>query len=407
MKSLYKMWKTTKKARENKEDYIRKFNEGGKSFSNIKCAFNANILINKSGVLYNTKITSEYFFIPIQNIKKVQVKTDEELSKHVIDNKIPLIGDLNLPRNVHFFLIINYTENNIELEKTIESKMANLGVTSILKARQQYNEDHPKCKKRLLKRKHNKLGAVFMNLKGKVAIVTGASRGIGKGIAIELAKAGACVVINYKSNDEAAEKTLQEIRELGAYALKIKGDVSDYEFSKQLIKTTVEKLGKIDILINNAGISKVGLFMDASPVEWDNILNVNLKGTINCSHSVVKEMINQKSGIIINISSMWGNVGASCEVIYSASKGAINSFTKALAKELAPSNIRVNAIAPGVIDTEMNAWLSLEERKSLIDEIPMMKVGEVQDVGMLVTFLASENSKYITGQVITIDGGMQ
>ena len=246
-----------------------------------------------------------------------------------------------------------------------------------------------------------------MNLKGKVAIVTGGSRGIGKGIAIELAKAGACVVINYKCNDEAAERTLQEISELGAYALKIKGDVSDYEFSKQLIKTTVEKLGKIDILINNAGISKVGLFMDASPEEWDNILNVNLKGTINCSHSVVKEMIKQKSGVIINISSMWGDVGASCEVIYSASKGAINSFTKALAKELAPSNIRVNAIAPGVIDTEMNSWLSAEERESLASEIPMMKFGDVQDVGMLVTFLASKNSKYITGQVITIDGGMQ
>jgi len=246
-----------------------------------------------------------------------------------------------------------------------------------------------------------------MNLKGKVAIVTGSSRGIGKGIAIELAKAGACVVINYKTNDEAAEKTLKEIRDIGAYAIKIKGDVSDYEFSKELIKNTVEKLGKIDILVNNAGISKVGLFMDASPEEWEQIIDVNLKGTINCSHSVVKEMVKQKSGIIINISSMWGNVGASCEVIYSASKGAINSFTKALAKELAPSNIRVNAIAPGVIDTEMNSWLSGEERKSLIDEIPMMKIGEVKDVGMLVTFLASENSKYITGQVITIDGGMQ
>lgn len=246
-----------------------------------------------------------------------------------------------------------------------------------------------------------------MNLKGKVAIVTGASRGIGKGIAIELAKAGASVVINYKNNDEAAEKTLQEIRELGGYALKIKGDVSDYEFSKEMIKTTLEKLGKIDILINNAGISKVGLFMDAVPEEWDNIINVNLKGTINCSHSVVSEMIKQKSGSIINISSMWGNVGASCEVIYAASKGAINSFTKSLAKELAPSNIRVNAIAPGVIDTEMNGWLTREERISLASEIPMMKFGEVYDVGMLVTFLASENSKYITGQVISIDGGMQ
>jgi len=245
-----------------------------------------------------------------------------------------------------------------------------------------------------------------MSLKGKVAIVTGASRGIGKGIATELAKAGACVVINYKSNDEAAEKTFQEIRELGAYALKIKGDVSNYEFSKQMIKTTVEKFGKIDILINNAGISKVGLFMDATPEEWDNIFNVNIRGAINCSHNVVQEMIKQKSGSIINISSMWGEIGASCEVIYSASKGAINSFTKALAKELAPSNIRVNAIAPGVINTEMNAWLTEDERKALIDEIPMMKFGEVRDVGMLVAFLVSENSKYITGQVITIDGGM-
>jgi len=244
-----------------------------------------------------------------------------------------------------------------------------------------------------------------MNFKGKVAIVTGASRGIGKGIAIELAKNGCCVVINYKSNDQEAEKTYKEIREIGAYALIIKGDVSDYEFAKQMVKTTVEKLGKIDILINNAGISKVGLFMDQEPSEWNNILDVNLKGAINCSHNVVKEMIKQKSGSIINLSSMWGEVGASCEVIYSASKGAINAFTKALAKELAPSNIRVNAIAPGVIDTEMNKWLTKDERTSLINEIPMMKFGEASDVGMLVTFLASENSKYITGQVITIDGG--
>ena len=227
-----------------------------------------------------------------------------------------------------------------------------------------------------------------------------------KVFAIELAKAGACVVINYKSNDEEAEKTFQEIRDMGAYALKIKGDVSDYEFSKRMIKTTVEKLGKIDILVNNAGISNIGLFMDATIDEWNNILNVNIKGAINCSHNAVKEMVKQKSGSIINISSMWGEVGASCEVIYSASKGAINSFTKALAKELAPSNIRVNAVAPGVIDTEMNGWLSVDERKSLIDEIPMMKFGEVSDVGKLVTFLASENSKYITGQVIKIDGGM-
>ena len=244
-----------------------------------------------------------------------------------------------------------------------------------------------------------------MSLKGKVAIVTGASRGIGKEIAIELAKNGCCLVINYKNNYEAAQKTFQEIRAIGAYALIIKGDVGDYEFAKQMVKTTVEKLGRIDILINNAGISKVGLFMDQEPCTWNNILDVNLKGAINCSHNAVKEMIKQKSGSIINISSMWGEVGASCEVIYSASKGAVNAFTKALAKELAPSNIRVNAIAPGVIDTEMNKWLTKDERITLINEIPMMKFGEAIDVAKLVTFLASENSKYITGQVITIDGG--
>ncbi|MGH4140223.1 SHOCT domain-containing protein [Clostridium sp.] len=144
MKSLYKVWKDTKKAHEDKETCIRKFNEGGKSIANIKCAFNANILINNFGILYNTTIDSEYFFIPIQSIKKVEVKTDEELSNHVIDNKIPLIGDLNFLRKVHFFLKINYIENNIELEKTIESKMAALGATSIVKARAQYNQDNPK-----------------------------------------------------------------------------------------------------------------------------------------------------------------------------------------------------------------------------------------------------------------------
>lgn len=144
MKSLYQRWETLKKNNENKKTYIRKFNEGGKSFANIECAFNANILINNLGVLYNTPITSEYFLIPIENIKRVQVKTDKELTKQITDNKIPLFGGLTFPREIHFFLVINYTENNIEIEKTIESKMAVEGVTAILKARQQYIEDNPK-----------------------------------------------------------------------------------------------------------------------------------------------------------------------------------------------------------------------------------------------------------------------
>jgi hypothetical protein len=144
MNLLYRMCKTRKKDHENKEKCIRKFDEGGEAFANIECAFNANIIINNSGVLYNTKIISEIFFIPTENIKKVQVKTDEELTKQIVDNKIPLIGGLTFARKIHLFLILNYTENNLELEKIIESKMAEDGATAILKARQQYNENHPK-----------------------------------------------------------------------------------------------------------------------------------------------------------------------------------------------------------------------------------------------------------------------
>ncbi len=143
MKLLYNRWKTLKRAQENKKTYIRKFNEGGNSFANIKCAFNANILVNSSGILYNTPITAEYFFVPIENIKKVKVTTDKELSKQVISNKIRIIGDLTFPQETHLFLIITYKENNLEVEKTIESKMATLGATSILKARQEYIENHP------------------------------------------------------------------------------------------------------------------------------------------------------------------------------------------------------------------------------------------------------------------------
>jgi hypothetical protein len=143
MKLLYKRWKTMKETHENKETCIRKFNEGGKSFANIKCAFNANILVNNSGILYNTAITTEYFFIPIENINKLQVKTDKELSKQVEDKRIPLIGDLTFPREIHSFLIINYTENDFKIEKIIESKMAVFGVTAILKARQEYLKNHP------------------------------------------------------------------------------------------------------------------------------------------------------------------------------------------------------------------------------------------------------------------------
>lgn len=244
------------------------------------------------------------------------------------------------------------------------------------------------------------------NLNGKVAVVTGASRGIGRGIAVELARCGASIIINYKNSEEEAQKTLDIIKCLGGYAIKVKADISNYSQAKLLIDTAVETFGKIDILVNNAGISSVGLFMDMREAEWNEMIDINFKGVLNCSHSALKYMVSQRSGNIINISSIWGNSGASCEVVYSAAKGAVNLFTKSLAKEMAPSGIRVNAVAPGVIDTEMNSWLSSEEKKQLEEEIPMGKFGGVQDIGRAVVFLASKESQYITGQVLTIDGGM-
>ncbi|QBD84457.1 SDR family oxidoreductase [Clostridium tetani] len=243
-------------------------------------------------------------------------------------------------------------------------------------------------------------------LNGKVALITGASRGIGRGIAIELAKIGACVIVNYRKDLKGAEETKKTIEERGGYCRIIKCDVSSYEDTKLMIEKIIRDFGKIDILINNAGISKVVLFIDMEEEDWDNIINTNLKGVFNCSRNVLPYMIGEKNGVIINISSMWGSVGASCEVIYSASKGGVDSFTKALAKEVGPSNIRVNAISPGVINTSMNEWMSCEEKDSLKDEIPLCRFGECEDIGKAVVFLCSDNAKYITGQILTIDGGM-
>lgn len=249
-------------------------------------------------------------------------------------------------------------------------------------------------------------GANGMNLSGKVAIITGASKGIGRAITFELTKAGASVVINYKSDKEGAEETLAEVKAMGGYGQIICADVSIYSEVESLIEKVENIFGKIDILVNNAGMSKVGLFSEMSEKDFDEIVNTNLKGTFNCCHIAVKNMLKRKSGCIINISSIWGNVGASCEVIYSASKGGINSFTKALAKELGPSAIRVNAIAPGVIDTSMNKWLTKEEKDNITNEIPLQKFGEGEDIGKLVVYLSSSESKYVTGQIITVDGGL-
>lgn len=244
-----------------------------------------------------------------------------------------------------------------------------------------------------------------MNLKGKVAIVTGASRGIGRSIAIELAKAGANVIINFNNNESAAKETLEYVKALGGYGIIVKGDMSKYKDAKELMLKAINTFGKVDILVNNAGVSHVGVFMDMNEDEIDTLIDVNLKGYINTTHAIVPYFINQKSGSIINISSVWGEEGASCEVIYSATKGAIDAFTKALAKELGPSNIRVNGVAPGIINTEMNKWISDIEKDAIKEEIPLNRMGEAGEVGNLVVFLCSDCSSYITGQIIKVDGG--
>lgn len=242
------------------------------------------------------------------------------------------------------------------------------------------------------------------NLKGKIALVTGASRGIGKAIAIELAKEGAYILINYRNNDEKANEVINEIQSLGGAAKLIKGDISSFEGAKNVAEEAIRKTGKVDILVNNAGISKIGLFIDQSEEEINSIINTNLLGPIYMSRSILPNML-ASGGNIINISSIWGQVGASCETIYSASKGGLDLFTKSLAKEYAMSNIRVNGIAPGVINTEMNNNLLEEEKEQIINDIPMGRMGLAEEIGKAVVFLCNDSCRYLTGEIIKIDGG--
>ncbi|OPF52027.1 short-chain dehydrogenase [Clostridium baratii] len=242
-------------------------------------------------------------------------------------------------------------------------------------------------------------------LLGKSAIVTGASRGIGRDIAIKLSENGALVIVNYSKDEEGASETCNIIKEKGGFALKFKADVSNFDEAKELVDFAVNNTGRLDIVVNNAGISNIGLFMDSTKEDIKNLMGINLFGTLYVTKHALGHMLS-RGGNIVNISSMWGEVGASCEVLYSSSKGGINLFTKALAKEMAPSNIRVNAIAPGVIDTSMNAFLTEEDRKDLEEEIPIGRFGKGEEIANAVVFLCSDESSYLTGQVIRIDGGM-
>lgn len=235
----------------------------------------------------------------------------------------------------------------------------------------------------------------------KNVLVTGASRGIGKAILYEFNKNGYRVFLNYNKSEKEA---LEIAEETGA--IPVKCDISDAEDIKKMSEYIHGNYGGIDILVNNAGVSQIKMFTDITEEDWDNIFNVNVKGMFLVTKAFARDMINKKKGKIINISSMWGVSGGSCEVHYSASKAAVIGFTKALAKELGPSNINVNCIAPGVIDTEMNAHLSEEDMEQLKDETPLCKIGSVNDVAKTVYFLASDNADFITGQVIGVDGGI-
>ncbi|MEE1531384.1 MAG: SDR family oxidoreductase [Clostridia bacterium] len=237
----------------------------------------------------------------------------------------------------------------------------------------------------------------------KVVVVTGGSRGIGAQIVKTLANENYKVILNYNNSKEQAEKIQQELLEQGKEIEIIKADVSKREETEKLIQFAINKFNKIDVLINNAGISQEGLFTDVTEEEWKKIINTNLNSVFYCNQQALKYMIPEQQGCIINISSIWGETGASCEVAYSTTKAAINGMTKALAKEVGPSNIRVNAIAPGIIDTDMNRNLTNEELEQIKEQIPLNKIGKALDIAKCVKWLIED--EYTTGQIISINGG--
>ena len=238
----------------------------------------------------------------------------------------------------------------------------------------------------------------------KTILITGASSGIGQAAALAFAAPENRLVLVSRKNKEGLQKTADEAMAKGAQVLTLYADVSDYEACKSLVLQATAQFGDIDLLINDAGISHIGLFQDMTPDEWQRVMNVNIGSVMNLCHLVIPSMVRRHQGRIINVSSVWGNVGASCEVAYSASKGAVNSFTKALAKELAPSGIQVNAIAFGAIETPMNAWLSDEEAQTLADEIPAGREGTTKEAARMICMVA-DAPDYLTGQVLTMDGG--
>ncbi len=244
-----------------------------------------------------------------------------------------------------------------------------------------------------------------MRFEGKVALVTGAARGIGKAIALTLARGGANVVVT-DVDQEGAQRVAQEIQGLGRKAQAIQADVSQREAVQQLVSEAVSLFGRIDILVNNAGIIRRGTFLDHKPEEWNKVLSVNLGGTFNCAQEVAPLMIKQGGGKIINISSVVGKMGDIASApSYGTSKGAINTFTKSLARELAPHGINVNAVAPHAIETEMSQEWSEEKRRQIVEAIPLKRLGQPEEVAEVVAFLVSDGAGFITGQILDVNGG--
>ncbi|MBB5323709.1 3-oxoacyl-[acyl-carrier protein] reductase [Anoxybacillus tepidamans] len=243
-------------------------------------------------------------------------------------------------------------------------------------------------------------------LQGKVALVTGASRGIGRAIALELARQGAKVAVNYAGSELKAKEVVEEIQHMGGEAFAIQADVSNVEAVERMVKEVIDRFERIDILVNNAGITRDNLLMRMKEEEWDEVININLKGVFHCTKAVTRPMMKQRYGRIVNITSIVGVSGNPGQANYVAAKAGVIGFTKTAARELASRNITVNAIAPGFITTDMTDRLSEDIRTEMLKQIPLARFGEPEDIAKVVVFLVSDAANYITGQTIHVNGGM-